>query len=482
MRLMRAIFVGLALFISLASFAGEVVIHGKSKGIEGKKISVNFIEDYLSMNTKKVKEGQVDDKGNFNLYFSTEETREIQLRFDGLHSFMYVQPGTEYFVELGPIRPGQNKSFTDNQIELLFDTLQKFDVNNLILDFNERLDAFMAYNMKVLGTKAYQAEVDTFKVYLAKVYHEVKDPYFRDYVFYSIAGIEQIGGIDVDMVKLKAKLYKEYLSQGKVIYNSPAYMLFFQQYYTDVFKLANDEEEKKLVKAINYKKSWKMVDSVLMKDPFLRNDRIRELVMIKGLSEEYYAGQFYPDNIVLILDSIKKFSNYKENSLIAQNLRTKLTQLNVGYPAPAFSLKNEKDLDVSLIDLKGKYVYLQFWATWNNASIGELKIMTELHKKYGEDIRFVSVNMDDSKESWIQFLKEHPEMKWIHLHYSDDAEIIEKYRVSALPLYYLIGPDGLFIQSPAYKPTPNGTFITIENTFFEIYRRLHPRSNPKGQR
>jgi hypothetical protein len=112
-----------------------------------------------------------------------------------------------------------------------------------------------------------------------------------------------------------------------------------------------------------------------------------------------------------------------------------------------------------------------------------MKIMTELYKNYGQDIVFISVNMDDKASDWTAFLKANPEMKWYHLYYGNQPEIIDLYRISSLSIFYLIGPDGRMVQSPAYRPTPNGTGKTIEETFFDIHRRLHPsRRRVPGQK
>lgn len=459
--------------------AGDVSIYGKSEGLSGKKISVNIIEDYLSLKPKKIHESYISGNGDFKLVFPISEIREVILKVDGLNAFLYVQPGAEYHVQFAPLKQGQNKSYTNNQVELLFDTLPTYDINNLILDFDERLDAFMAYNLKILGTAAFQKEIDTMKVYLTKVYKDVNVPYFRDYIFYSVGEIEQIGGINVDMVKLKAMIFRDYFSQGKVLYHHQKFMTFFSEFYTDVFKLADARDERLIFQAINNKRSPKMLNDILARDALLRNDRIRELVMIKALGDEYFSGEYYPDHIISILDSVRISTNFPEHSLIAANLIAKLTQLDTGYPAPGFQLNSNKEKMLSVEEFKGKYIYLHFYATWNSAAVAEMKIMTELHKKYGQDIVFISINMDDDRASWLDFLKQHPEMKWHHAHYSDQPEIIDNYRITSLSVYYLIGPDGKMVQSPAYKPTPNGTFVSIDQTFFEIYRKLHPRVRSK---
>ncbi len=482
---MKWIRVIVMLCLTLEGFAGDgtVRINGKASSFPGKKISANIYQDFFSRYTTKLVETTISESGAFSLNFPLASTSEIVLKVDGVNSFLYADPGSQYTITIADLQEGQNKSYHNNRVECLFDTLPKLDINNLILDFDERLDAFMAYNLRKLGKKEFKMEVDTFKRYLKKVYDGVYNPYFKDYVIYSIASIEQIGGVNVDMVKLKALLYRDYLSSGKILYHHEKFMIFFDQYFTDVFKLADEQEEKELYRAINSKRSVALLDDLLRKDRLLKDEKTRQLVMIKSLAEEYHSGLYDQDNIIYMLDSIEKTTVFPEHVTIARNLKDKLTRLNAGYPAPDFVLLDSKSKPYSLSDFKGKYIYLHFWATWNTSAISEMKIMTELYKNYGQDIVFISVNMDDKESDWTAFLKANPEMKWYHLYYGNQPEIIDLYRISSLSIFYLIGPDGRMVQSPAYRPTPNGTGKTIEETFYDIHRRLHPsRRRVPGQK
>lgn len=474
---MKNIFTVLFTTASLFAFAGKVTINGKAPDYPNRKITAYRYADYVSMRMEKIVSAEIPEDGNFVLRYESAKTEEILLKIDGTRALMYTQPDATYFIQFPGLAKDAVKSFSNNEVELLFDTLDVYDINNLILDFESRMDDFIGYYYPIMGSQAYHDEIDTLKEYLSKVYAKVDNPYFKQYVFYSVASVEQIGGLNVDLFKLKTLLYASYLYKHDILYHHPKYMLFFNQFYTDVFKLADGKEEASLSKAINYKKSLSMTKDILKQDQFMKDDKICELVLIKALGEEYYSFNYYQDNIIFILDSVRDHSSYPEHRVIADNMIYKLTALSVGYPAPKFTLESNKQQQVSLSDFKGKYVYLHFWASWNTGSIPEMKIMTELNKKYGRDIQFVSINMDEDTQSWMTFLKVHPEMNWTHLHYGGQPSLIDEYQIVSLSQYFLIGPDGNMIQSPAYRPTPHGANnTTIEDTFFEIWRRLHPNS------
>jgi thiol-disulfide isomerase/thioredoxin len=474
LKIRRIISAFLLCTLALPISAAEVKIEGKAPAYPLRKISLNVYSDYLSLTLDKLTESSIDASGNFSLAYDFASVREVVLKIDGVSSFFYVQPGTTYKVQFPDIEKGRVKTFCNNQVQIEFDTLLTYDINNLILDFDEKLDNFVGHHFVMLGHKNFKTELDTFKRTIINRYKTINNPFFRDYVRYSFAGLEQIGGINVDMKMLKALLYKEYLSNGKIMYTHPKYMLFFNQFYTDVFKLTTEEEEIQIFKAIEHRKSPFHIGQVLRNDDFLKLDVVREMVIIKALSEEYFTRNFDQASIIQVLDSIGNFSVFEEHRKIASNMVKTLTRLGFGTEAPGFELLNEKDQQVTLNSFEGKYVYLQFWAEWNSGTLGEMKLMKEMQKCYGRDVVFISINLDESLATWKKYLKDHADFKWVHLHYSNYPEIIDLYKISNVSSYFLIGPDGKIVQSPALKPTPDGTFHSIDKTFFDLWRKLHP--------
>ncbi len=140
--------------------------------------------------------------------------------------------------------------------------------------------------------------------------------------------------------------------------------------------------------------------------------------------------------------------------------------IEVGQPAPEFELKRvlpiasseakelkakkiEKEAKadtVKLSDFEGKYVILDFWATWCGPCLRKLPELKALHSKIKNDTRFVliGVSLDDAKDEKMlgKFLAKR-EMPWIHgLAGGWETEIVREYGVSAIPTVLVIGPDG----------------------------------------
>jgi len=252
-------------------------------------------------------------------------------------------------------------------------------------------------------------------------------------------------------------------------------MEFINQFYENSLKLPVKGGKDKLYLAINNHASLSMLNDIFINDVFLKNAKLRELIMIKGLGEEYYYENFIKENILKLIEEIGQNSLFPENKIIAENTIALLTNLQIGYKAPDFSFVTSKGDSISLDSLKGKYIYIGFWATWNESSLMEMEIAQKLYKDYGKYVEFISVSVDKDENAYLDYIKEHSKLKWHFTHYQGDIGLITDYRVKNLPEYYLIDPNGKMLQAPAFKPSPNGDYQSIDLTFFEIKKKLEPK-------
>src|SRR6056297_1715185 len=69
----------------------------------------------------------------------------------------------------------------------------------------------------------------------------------------------------------------------------------------------------------------------------------------------------------------------------------------VGQKAPNFSLKNMNNKEVTLRDLEGKKVFINFWASWCPPCKAEMPDIQKLQKNHGEEIKIVAVNLEEEK-------------------------------------------------------------------------------------
>ena len=78
----------------------------------------------------------------------------------------------------------------------------------------------------------------------------------------------------------------------------------------------------------------------------------------------------------------------------------------IGDPAPDFTLR-DSDRTVSLHDLKGKPILLNFWASYCVPCIREMPSLTQLQRRMGRNITILAVSVDEDPEAYHKFLRDH---------------------------------------------------------------------------
>ena len=125
--------------------------------------------------------------------------------------------------------------------------------------------------------------------------------------------------------------------------------------------------------------------------------------------------------------------------------------------APNFVYENHKGGKTSLESMKGKYVYIDVWATWCGPCRAEIPFLKELEKSYhGKNIEFVSVSVDVEKdyEKWKTFVTEkalggtqlYADKNW-------NSDFIKAFGINSIPRFILIDPKGVVIDADAARPS-----------------------------
>ena len=119
--------------------------------------------------------------------------------------------------------------------------------------------------------------------------------------------------------------------------------------------------------------------------------------------------------------------------------------LKVGTEAPDFALSTLDGKTVKLSDMRGKYVVLDFWASWCPDCRRDLPSVGALHKTYSaRGVEFVGVSFDDKKENLVKAIADY------NIAYTQVSElkkwketaISKAYHIGWIPTVYVIDPQG----------------------------------------
>jgi len=132
-------------------------------------------------------------------------------------------------------------------------------------------------------------------------------------------------------------------------------------------------------------------------------------------------------------------------------------KLLAGNESPKFSYKDIDGKQVSLDDFKGKFVYIDVWATWCSPCRGEIPYLKKMEKDYhGKDIVFISISVDAKKDydKWVKMVKDE-ELKGYQL-FADKSwksDFVRAYKINGIPTFILIDKEGKIISASAKRPS-----------------------------
>lgn len=127
----------------------------------------------------------------------------------------------------------------------------------------------------------------------------------------------------------------------------------------------------------------------------------------------------------------------------------KMKATAVGNVAPDFKLQTPEGSEVALSDYRGKYVLLDFWASWCGPCLQEVPNVKKVYDQYHDQgFEILSVSLDDKKENWVNAIEKH-QLNWEHVSSLKgwDCPVVKLYSISGVPAMYLIDKEGKIMAS-----------------------------------
>ena len=427
-------------------------------------------DDYISYKEKDIANGELGSLGfeynpqhkkqYFKLVFSVFSPTYIFLMVDNARAEMLVEPNKTYHINfLAKDSDAVNTLSISVPVEIEFQHSDEKELNFLFADFNNRYEAFLEYNRPLIAKKnsAMFGKIDTMKTLAKKKYSAYNNSYLNNFIECTFASLEESIAL-----KGNEKVFKNYIDGKPIQLGNYDYMTFFNQFFSSVSEsmMSNAATQNEIGK-----QNFSSLMDYFKQNKFLLNDTIREAVILKSLAEYVRYPAIKVNSVISILEQASKQCKADENKKSAENLRKKLSVMNIGKQIPLVYFQDVNGKSVSLSNFTGKYIYLNFWASWCSSCTQEMTLIPELKKIYGNKITFISISVDKKSDAMKNFQKKNPKMDWTFLYCDNYKKAKEEFNVLTVPTYYLIDPKGNVVKSPAEKPQG------IESLFIKIKKK-----------
>lgn len=424
-----------------------VVIKGNAAFAAGKEIRLIVFDDLLTFHPRVAATAEIAPDGSFQLSYPTLRPELVQLAVQSSKAEFYVQPASVYDFNIemdeqlfGLLDPMAYGGFLQISCR---NELSDDDINLKISYFDNIQDAVVDYYAPNNIGDLSRPQFDSIDSVLHQRFPIEYQPtnFYKSHLFYSFGSIERVW-----LQKHQDSLYHKYLDNEYVLYDNPAYMNFFHEFYHNYLLSSPRINRIDLEKCINEDGSFLALFNFLGKDDFLVNERLRELVMIDNLMQLYDNEHFSKRNVVSLLNEIAHNSHFEEHRAIASNALRELARFSDGTPIDFPHFKEADGSDFAPQNMRGKWVYIQFFSSQCSDCIREMMVIQQLKAKYGDQIEFVSISLDFNFGRFIRFMEQYPQFDWHFVHFNSQFAWLDEMQITTLPDNLLLNPDGTLSQ------------------------------------
>lgn len=456
MKKITAIIIGVLLLTSCGDQAKyapnpEVVFKGKLENPGSKNVAI------LNEDNQPIVVADLDAEGNFRIQTRVEEGTYMYFSDRRFRCPIYLKPGDSVYVEANAAKYYEEVKYSG-----------KGKKENKYLAEKQRLQskyltrAMFVNEPEVFAQKLKETQ-EAFMHALNEAY--LDNPDFRE---------DERHSIDFLIAITRLNYPYEYEKQrGAVPLLSNNYYDFVNEInLNDTTLLKNNEAAIFLYLYANYMPGETRVENDFPKllvqqfdflDAKFTNKQIKAEIGSRILNDYLKAKQ--TEGIGGIVERLEAYGLDETKLLVYKDQLATLKKFEKGNDAIDFTYPDINGKPVSLSDFKGKYVYVDVWATWCGPCKKEIPSLKKLEKQFhGKDIVFmsVSVDRDAQKQKWEQFVEE-KELGGVQLFASGWSKIAKDYDITSIPRFMLFDPEGKIVSTNASRPSNPRTTVLLQS-------------------
>ena len=448
------------------SVAPVATINGDISGSKADSFKIFYFENYWAEDPKNLWVG-MDSSGRFTATLRLNSFKECRIYVDNKYQAnICLKPGWQTTFNLSISEQGEKNAITfegdaadENDV---FNAAMKL-INYTQEQWDKEPDQFFAFFDSV--EQVLKADVENLKnadhefvtmirndidYYMMMVWKSYYTNLKPDSLFHFINRYEPLQRFD-DAELLNSMYYKSMLVNyfsdlSNIVTDNIDYDAILEANNGDVIKTNKDHQK------ISLNLKLDLADSIIS------NPEIKNFIYYDAL-----LGSIGLHSSVKALNEVfeGRFKDVVTDTFMINNVGRKILnqeKLSPGMPAPTFSYPDTAGIFIKLTDFKGKPVYIDVWATWCGPCLAQLPKLRELEKEFGDKIAFISISVDEKRETWKNFIRDR-KLSGIQLHSpkGGQAEIRDLYVIQGIPRFILIDPEGKIIDVNASRPSSDKT-------------------------
>ena len=182
----------------------------------------------------------------------------------------------------------------------------------------------------------------------------------------------------------------------------------------------------------------------------------------------HHIAAAYVDNFGVkdISEMENIYHTYVRDTLLTSSFAKKYERWDLSRPgkrSPGFRAPDVDGKVHTLADFRGKYVYIDMWATWCGPCKREMPYLKALEEEFKDaEIVFVGLSVDKDKAAWENMVRQ-GELTGVQLYLGTGSRFQEGYRVEAIPRFILLDKEGVIISNDMSRPSAKETAETLRN-------------------